>query len=230
MRWIVRCLTAGLCMMPVAVLAAGVATVHTGERTLTVSFEGGNARVDISGVGQGYLLLRGDQLYTIMRVNGQPLVLDARNAAGLLGAGQMKSSADMIQSLTHLASTGGHQTVAGLQGDIYTVTYQDMQGRSRTGQGVLGPQPPVRELTEALGRMALLLQSSTQQSAQGTRQVLDALKLRGMGLLAYQSQFRVEKISATPPAPGLLDLPSSPAQLPGNLGQLLQGLSPQQPR
>jgi hypothetical protein len=227
MRGIAGLLLAGCCVVSTGAAAAGVATVHTGDRTLTVSFQGGDARVDVSGVQRGYLVLRGDKVYSVMQVNGQPLVLDAQSAAGMLGGGPLHTSPDMIRSLTHIAATGAHESVAGRAGDVYTVTYVDAQGRTRKGRGVLGPQPEVRELTQVLAHMAVLLQRAGQQPAQGTEQVLAALKQRGMGLLAYGTQFRVEKISTVAPAPGTLDLPANPGQLPGNLGQLLQGLSPQ---
>ncbi|CAM5190271.1 Secreted protein OS=Castellaniella defragrans OX=75697 GN=HNR28_002001 PE=4 SV=1 [Castellaniella defragrans] len=226
MRWIAGCLLAGCCVISTGAWAAGTAVVKTGDRTLTVSFSGASARVDISDMHSGYLLLQGDKIYSVTQVNGQPVVLDAQSAAGLLG-GNLHPSADMIQSLTRLTSTGGHETVAGQAGDVYTVVYRDAQGRTHSGQGVLGPQSEVRELTKILGHMAILLQSAGRQSVQGTQQVLDALQQRGLGLLAYKDQFRVEKISATAPAPGRLDLPAPPTQLPGNLGQLLQGLNPQ---
>lgn len=226
MRGILVLLFAGCCVVSTGSAVAGVATVHAGDRTLTVSFQGNDARVDVSGVQRGYLLMRGDKVYSVMQVNGQPLVLDAQSAAGMLGGGPLQTSPDMIRSLTRLAPTGARETVSGRAGDVYTVTYVDAGGRARTGRGVLGPQPEVRELTRVLAHMAILLQTAGRQPVQGTEQVLAALNQRGMGLLAYETQFRVEKISAAAPAPGALDLPASPGQLPGNLGQLLQGLSP----
>jgi hypothetical protein len=227
MRGIAVLLFTGCCVVSTGSAMAGVATVHAGDRTLTVRFQGNDARVDVSGVQRGYLLMRGDKVYSVMQINGQPLVLDAQSAAGLLGGGPLQTSPDMIRSLTRLVATGTHETVAGRAGDVYAVTYVDAEGRTRTGRGVLGPQPEVRELTQVLARMAILLQTAAQQPAQGTERVLSALNQRGMGLLAYETQFRVEKISPAAPAPGVLDLPASPGQLPGNLGQLLQGLSPQ---
>jgi hypothetical protein len=225
MRWIAGCLVLVCCAVPTAAWAAGVATVRAGDRTITVSFSGGDARVDVSGTQGGYLLLSGGKIYSVARVNGQPLVLDAGNAAGLLGS-SLRTSPEMIQSLTRMTATGAHETVAGQAGEVYSVTYRDTQGRSHAGRGVLGSQPEVLELTRVLGRMAILLQEAGRQPTQGTQQVLDALARRNRGLLAYESQFRVEKLSSTGPAPGLLELPAPPMQLPGNLGQLLQGLSP----
>ena len=225
MRWMASCILVGCCVVSTAVWAAGTATVKTGDRTITVSFSGPDARVDISGMQSAYLLLRGDKIYSVTHVNGQPLVLDAQSAAGLLGGG-LHTTSDMIQSLTRLTATGEHETVAGQAGDVYTATYRDEQGRTRSGRGVLGPQPEVRELTRVLGHMAILLQGAGGRSSQGTQQVLDALDQRGLGLLAYETQFRVERISSAAPAAGALDLPAAPAQLPSNLGQLLQGLNP----
>ncbi|MFC4299292.1 hypothetical protein ACFO0J_14710 [Castellaniella hirudinis] len=222
--WIGGLLAAWVGIVPACALAAGVATVQAGDRTLTVAFDGANARVDVSGFSQGYLLMRDDKLYSVMLAGGRPLVMDGSAVARLLGGGTIQVGPDMIRSLTRIEPTGARETIAGRAGAVYTVSYQDIQGRARTGQGVLGKQPEVRELTRALGRMALLLQAAAGQSPDGARQVLDALEEKGLGLLAYDTQFRVQQLGTTPPAPGRLDLPAPPTQLPPELGQLLQGL------
>ncbi|GAA0220302.1 hypothetical protein GCM10009125_06650 [Castellaniella daejeonensis] len=227
MRWIGWLLAAGGWIAPAVVLAAGVATVQAGDRTLTVSFDGPDARVDVGGIGQGYLLMRDGKLYSVMRAAGRPLVMDGGAMARLLGGGASQPAPDMIRSLTSLQPTGARETVAGRAGAVYTVSYRDEQGRDRSGRGVLSKQPEVRELTRALGRMAVLLQAAAGQPADGARQVLDALEEKGLGLLAYEQQFRVQRLAATPPAPGSLDLPVPPTQLPPELGQFLQGLSRQ---
>ena len=224
--WLVAC---GACV-PAWALAAGTATVQTGDRTLTVSFDGDSARVDISGIPQGYLLMRDGKLYTIMQAGGRSLVLDGDAVAGLLGGRKLKFGPDMIRSLTRLKSTGTRETVAGHAGVVYTVSYQDEQGRARSGQGVLGAQPETQELTRALGKMAVLMRQTAgqvpaSQSPDGAREVLEALQSRGLGVLRYEQQFRVEQLSATPPAPGSLELPAAPNQLPPELGQLLKGLT-----
>ncbi len=224
MRWIGWLLAAWGWIVPAGVLAAGVATVQAGDRTLTVSFDGPDARVDVGGIGQGYLLMRDGKLYSVMRAGGRPLVMDGGAMARLLGGGSLQAAPDMILSLTRIEPTGAREAVAGRAGAVYAVSYRDEQGRERAGQGVLGKQPEVRELTRALGRMAVLLQAAAGQPADGARQVLDTLEEKGLGLLAYEKQFRVERLAATPPAPGSLDLPAPPTQLPPELGQLLQGL------
>lgn len=222
-RWIGGLLAAWIGVVPACVLAAGVATVQAGDRTLTVSFDGPDARVDVSGISQGYLLMRDGKLYSVMQAGGRPLVMDGAAAAQLLGGG-LKTAPEMVRTLTRIEPTGARETVAGRAGAVYAASYRDEQGRDRTGQGVLGKQPEVRELTRALGRMAVLLRTAAGQSPDGVRQVLDTLEEKGLGLLAYEKQFRVERLAATPPAPGSLDLPAQPAQLPPELGQLLQGL------
>ena len=226
-RWFGWLLSAWCGIVPAWSMAAGVATVQAGERTLTVSFDGADARVDVGGIGQGYLLMRGDKLYSVMRTGGQPLVTDGGAMARLLGGGALQPAPDMIRSLGRIEPTGARETVAGRAGAVYTVSYRDERGRNRAGRGVLGKQPEVRELTRALGRMAVLLQTAAGQAPDGARQVLDALEEKGLGLLAYDKQFRVERLAATPPAPGSLDLPAKPAQLPQGLGPLLQGLRAQ---
>jgi hypothetical protein len=204
--------------------AAGVATVQAGDRTLTVSFDGPAARVDISGVAQGYLLMRDEQLYTILRVGGRPLVMDGAAVAQLLGGRALQVGPDMIRSLTGITPTGAHETVAGHAGTVYTVTYRDEQGRDRSGRAVLGNQTGTQELSRVLGRMAVLLQTAARQPPGGAQQVLDALEKRKLGLLAYDTQFRVTQLTTAPPAAGSLDLPAAPSRLPPELGQLLQGL------
>lgn len=224
MRWIGWLLMAWGGIVPAGALAAGVATVQAGDRTLTVSFDGPDARVDVGGIGQGYLLMRDGKLYSVMRAAGQPLVMDGGAMARLLGGGALQPAPDMIRSLGRIEPTGARETVAGRAGAVYAVSYRDEQGRNRSGRGVLGKQPEVRELTRVLGRMAVLLQKAAGQPPDGARQVLDALEEKGLGLLAYEKQFRVERLAATPPAPGSLELPAPPTQLPPELGRLLQGV------
>ncbi|MBV2182695.1 hypothetical protein ACWKWV_05175 [Castellaniella ginsengisoli] len=224
MRWIGWLLVAWGGIVPAGALAAGVATVQAGDRTLTVSFDGPDARVDVGGIGQGYLLMRDGKLYSVMRAAGQPLVMDGGAMARLLGGGALQPAPDMIRSLGRIEPTGARETVAGRAGAVYAVSYRDEQGRNRSGRGVLGKQPEVRELTRVLGRMAVLLQTAAGQPPDGARQVLDALEEKGLGLLAYEKQFRVERLAATPPAPGSLELPAPPTQLPPELGRLLQGV------
>ncbi|MGB7484119.1 MAG: hypothetical protein WA909_10720 [Castellaniella sp.] len=220
MRWFGWLLAAWCGVVPAWGMAAGVATVQAGERTLTVSFDGPDARVDVDGIGQGYLLMRGDRLYSVMRVGGQPLVMDGGAMARLLGGGAFQAAPGMIRSLDRIEPTGARATVAGLAGAVYAVSYRDGQGGEHAGRGILGKQPEVRELTRVLGRMAVLLQTAAGQPASGTRQVLDALEAQGLGLLAYEKKYRVQRLAATPPAPGSLDLPAQPL---AGLGGLLQG-------
>lgn len=220
MRWFGWLLAAWCGVVPAWGMAAGVATVQAGERTLTVSFDGPDARVDVDGIGQGYLLMRGDRLYSVMRVGGQPLVMDGGAMARLLGGGAFQAAPGMIHSLDRIEPTGARATVAGLAGAVYAVSYRDGQGGEHAGRGILGKQPEVRELTRVLGRMAVLLQTAAGQPASGTRQVLDALEAQGLGLLAYEKKYRVQRLAATPPAPGSLDLPAQPL---AGLGGLLQG-------
>lgn len=222
MRWVGWLVAAWGWIVPASVLAAGVATVQAGDRLLTVSFDGADARVDVSGFSQGYLLLRDNTLYSVLQAGGQPLVMDGSAVVRLLVGGTIPVGPEMIRALQRIEPTGAHETVAGRAGAVYAVSYQDTQGRVRAGQGVLGKQPEVRELTRALGRMAVLMQAATGQSPDGVRQVLDALEAKGLGLLAYEKQFRVQRMAAMRPAPGSLDLPAQPAQLPPELGQLLQ--------
>ncbi len=222
MRIVAWLLLACGCAAHAGAMAAAEATVRAGERTLTVAFDGSDARVDVSGVSQGYLLLRDGRLYSVMRMNGSPVVLDAQAAAGLLGGLAWKPSPRMIGSLTGLEPTGARQTVAGRAGEVYEVSYRDLEGRDHSGQGVLGRQPEVRALTRILGQIAERLQTSAQAPGQGLEQVSRTLEDRGLGVLAYGPEFRVEKLTVAPLAPGRLDLPAPPSELPGDLGQWLR--------
>ncbi|HUH40581.1 MAG TPA: hypothetical protein VL024_06885 [Castellaniella sp.] len=213
------------CCVPIAVHAATQATVQAGERILTVAIDGPRARIDVSGVQQGYLLLHDARLYSVMRVGGQPVVMDAKAAAGMLGGLSFKPPARMIASLTELKSTGAHQTVAGRKGEVYTVSYRDLEGHVRTEKGVLGEQADVRELTQALLEIARLLQPSTQIPAKGVSQVEQTLEDRKLGLLSLGSEFRVKSLTADALPEGYLDLPAAPKQLSDQLNQWMQRLS-----
>src|SRR5690606_40950726 len=135
MRWIGWLLAAGGWIAPAVVLAAGVATVRAGDRTLTVSFDGPDARVDVGGIGQGYLLMRDGKLYSVMRAAGRPLVMDGGAMARLLGGGASQPAPDMIRSLTSLQPPGARDSVAGRAGALYTGFYSVQQVRAASGLG-----------------------------------------------------------------------------------------------
>lgn len=206
------------------VLAAGTATIQAGDQSLRLVFDGPAVRLDSDRLHGGYLLLSGGQLYAVLPMGGQPVVMPARDAAGLLGLGSRTLPAsNLVASLVKLTAQGKREAVAGRSGEVYTVVYRDAQGTEHTGRGVLGPQPEVRELTRALGRMVVELQVAAQQPAQGSQQVLQALDERGLGLLAYGTQFRLESLSSG--ASGVdLALPATPAGMP-DLAQWLQRLA-----
>lgn len=206
-------------------LAAGVATVKIGGQTVTVSFVGQDARVDMPGTSPGYLLMRGGRLYMVMQVAGQPLVMDGAMLTRMMsGRAKAQGSPDMIGSLIRLEPVGPKETVAGFPGQVYEAAYRDEQGREHTGRAVLGTQPEVQELTEILGQLALLFQAAAGQPQAAVQQVVDALHERDAGLLAYGDQFRVELLKTTPPAPGTLDMPAPPSP---DLSQIPLGLPPQ---
>lgn len=212
------------CLAPGSVPAATQATVQAGDRVLTVAFEGPDARVDVSGVDRGYFLLHGGRLYSVLRVNGAPVVMDVRTAAGLLGDLGWASSTRMIAELIALEPTGEARTVAGRKGQVYDIAYRDLEGQRHSGQGVLGDQAEVRKLSAVLLEIVRHLQTAAEAQGQGVEQVDRALRDRGLGVLSYGSEFQVRTLAMKPLDPGHLALPAQPGRLPGELGRWLQGL------
>jgi len=192
----------------------------------SVEYAGSSLRAASPQKPDTYLLARGDKIYAISRVNGQQVVMEAADLMRMAG-GLMPSptaALEQVSAIVSLQPTSRRETVAGLGGTVYVLTYEDGRKQRRTEELVLTSTPAASELTAAalrLGRSLAAL-SGTLLPA-GADDLARRLQADGLGLLRFGDRFRVESIDDRAPAPARFELPGGSFQIP-DLRGLLPGL------
>lgn len=165
------------------------------------------------------ILLRQGSLYAITQVGGVPIVADVANIdqmAQIMGQGsQFSGQIDrkLARSVQSFKATGQHETVAGIRGEVYQITWRDEQGAEHSDQAVLSAAPAVVELTRALQNMGVAAKKG------GDARSAEVLR-RGLGVLRYGHDYRLISLSTRPPAVSDLELPTQGL----DVQKLLQGL------
>lgn len=177
-----------LVFIPLVSHAAGRASVRIsaqgGTQEARVEWRDANTvRIDFSGAGSSYFLIRGGKAYLVGQGKALPW---SQMMAG-------HNNAPLMTGLHIVAAKGpsGHKTVAGISGGVYHVTYVDGRGRRHNSTMVLTDNPVAREFTQAwtalgratgnghtsagpLGKRTGMLKVSGQQGASFTVQRLSA--------------------------------------------------------
>lgn len=214
-------------LVPLASWAAGVATIDARGDRYTLEYNDQRMRVESAQRPQIYLLAHHDALYAVTSAGGRPLVLEGKAILGLLAAGgkgsPVATSPDDIANVVSLQPTGKTETIAGINGDVHTLTYVTRGGQQRSLEAVLSTDPRVAELTHNVGQIAVAFQRSTGVDNQGAQELLRLLQTRNVGLLRVGADFRLAALNANAPAAERLQLPESPLSLQG-LESLFSGM------
>lgn len=218
-----------LLLAPLAAAAAGQAVIQgEGQRAYTVDFDQRNLRLEDNQRRGIHLLSRDGVLYAVSSAAGQPIVVSGNAVIGLLNAGgrQAATGTDDIQKLVSLKPTGRSQTIAGIRGTQYTISYVDRGGRTRNENLVLSDDPDLRLLTHGFGQAVLDFQQRAGVDTQGARELLAELERQGKGLLAFGQHYRLASLDRNTPSPERFALPGSPMQLPAlnDLQKMIPGL------
>lgn len=208
-----QCLAAALLLVPLAALAGGNAALRAnsggGGTDINISWSGdGELRME-TGNSPGYFIVRGGKAYMVMQQGGRTLVMDLASmmkmAAGQAGG---MPSGDTFGRVESIEATGASETVAGIEGRVYQVTWTDSDGKRRSGEVVLTDDPLVAEMTDAyLGAVQAM-------SGAETDAYRGSLPEGERGLLRSGDDFRLESISGDAPPSGHFELPAEPMKLP----------------
>ncbi len=213
--------------------AGGTATIQgTGpgpsgedmEHTMTVTWQDEDT-VRLEPDGQpAYMLVRGENSYTITSAGGQMMVIDmgamksmAQSAGGGAMAGGAGPNAPTIadaQSVSRIESTGREETVAGITGEVYEIHWADSDGASHVDEAVLSDDELLRGMTVAFQAFSKALGGED-----ASHPLNEALASRGLGTLRFGDRFEVISISDETPPDGHFELPAEPMQLGTGLGQ-----------
>lgn len=207
--------------------AGGLAVIQgENQHQYSLEYDGAKLRLQSDAYRGIHLIVQDGTVYAVTSAAGRPLVVEGKAVLGLLartGADQSLTGNEDIARLIALEDTGQRETVAGLSGAVYRLTYVDRQGHTRTEAAVLGAQAAVVELTQAVGRVAADFQRSTGVDNQGARDLLRELDRRQLGLLRFGQHYRLASLDQRTPDADRFALPAQAMNLNG-LENLLPGL------
>lgn len=221
-------------LLPCIVLAGGKATMITTNQpiqlggqtvggggdmaTTTLTWHDSNTmRMDFGDKNAGSLIVRDGKTYSVSHRDGRIQVMDMSVMMKMMQAvgGQSLSSKNLFGSINSVKATGATETVAGIEGRVYHLTWTDPDGSHQSGDAVLTDNPLVEEMTRVyLGAMTGMVGADT------TRAFQNALPGKDRGLLRMSDQVRVESISRADLPTSTFDLPAKPMDLQG----LIRGL------
>ncbi len=159
----------------------------------------------------------------VAKVAGHPVSMDLDQLAKLLGQhtalARLGPDAVVPSQITSLEATGQRETVAGVDGERYRVSWVDSEGNARIDEAVLTDDPLVREMQDALlGGMTRAIASGTGVS--GHEAAEQELTRRGLAVLRFGDDFRLESISDARQPDARFAMPSQPL----DLQQLMRGV------
>lgn len=216
--------------------AGGTAEMVHGDggasETVTMEFRDANtARFNTDQ--DSYVILREGNVYAVSQQgSGQPTVMDMSQlmgAMGKLGLAQKPPStgAEDVANVAEFKDTGRSETVAGIKGKVYLITYQDGSGNTRTDEIVLSNDKRVREMWQAWKNFALAMggAGAGAVNTQGAKDFMARVDGQQMGMLRFGTQARVASLSSKTPSNSRFELPGPVTQMPdfGSFGAAASG-------
>lgn len=221
-----------LSMLPLSVLAAGkvvldVGTPGTSEQaSMEFEFDGSRIRMNLPvSDAQTYMLLRDGKVYTVMNQGGQPLVMDLSSVGQMFGDSMDRNLnvGSEANSLFSLEDTGRSETIAGIQGRVYTASYTDGNGRTQTDEIVIGNHPQLREFSQSMALWgSAVAESFGNTAAASSDESMQLVLDKGDGILRFGDSYRVSSVSNASIVASRFELPANAQQISG-LGGLLSG-------
>ncbi|MDO8861857.1 hypothetical protein Q6D67_09105 [Haliea sp. E1-2-M8] len=205
-------LTLGLGAGPASADIAQVVNAE-GDK-MTFEYQGDQLRIDMNK-DKNYMLVRGEEIYAVTDNDGEIMVIDVKQTLSMFGNMAQSAIPDMAAvNVESLEATGRSETVAGIQGEVYKLTYTDQEGKRQQSDLVLSADRRAMGFRDAVHRMASTLSSMLAQ--QGTHDRLQAqLAAQNLGVLRYGEDMRVTAITETQVADARFVLPAEPTDLSG---------------
>lgn len=209
-----------------AALADGQARFKTADRSMpSLMFSWQTAernRLDTPNETAHVLAIDG-KAWGVAKVAGYPVTMGLDQLATLLGQhnalARLGPDAVVPSQITSLEATGQRETVAGVDGERYRVSWVDSEGNARIDEAVLTDDPLVREMQDALlGGMTRAIASGT--GVIGHESAEQELTRRGLAVLRFGDDFRLESISDARQPDARFARPSKPL----DLQQLMRGV------
>jgi hypothetical protein len=210
---------------------AGKATVAAEDGAAVFEYEGENLRIS-SGDEGNYLLVLDGKFYVVSNQDGQTMVIDAGSMMKSMSAMSkaMGNPTDMApQSLaarvSDVKATGRMETVAGIKGEIYEMTFTDENGKLQTEEVVLSKDPLAKEFRDALFAMSKMAEEFAQEltdeeTVAAGRDLQQRLTDMDVGVLRVGREMTITDISGETVPAARFALPAEPMDMQG-LGAMM---------
>ncbi|RRQ20299.1 hypothetical protein D5687_10100 [Guyparkeria sp. SCN-R1] len=207
-------------------MADGTAVFQTADASmpsLTFSWQTPErSRLDTPNETAHVLAIDG-KAWGVAKVAGHPVTMDLDQLATLLGQqnalSRLGPDAVVPSQITSLEPTGQRETIAGVDGERYRVSWVDSEGQARIDEAVLTEDPLVKEMQLALlGGMTRAIARGT--GVTGHEAAEQELKRRGLAVLRFGDDFRLESISDARQPDERFAMPSKPV----DLQQIMRGV------
>jgi hypothetical protein len=192
---------------------AGGSATWSGGDSQAVRIDWRDADTVRMDTGQGdYMLVRDGDAYMVSNRGGRTMVLAWAAMRSMIGAGAGPEAQGPIgdDTLVSMEATGHSQTVAGIEGEVYRITYRE-DGEEKTQEAVLSDHPLAVEMTQAW----FATMQAIAGSVAGADSIDSQLDERGLGMLSGGDDFRVTEISGDARPAGDFELPAEPQSFPG---------------
>ncbi|WP_101069102.1 hypothetical protein [Roseovarius salinarum] len=185
-----------------------------GQMKMTERWRGDALRTDIEGV-DAYMLLRGDEVFSVTTAGGQPMVVSLSAmkdmAAGMgQGGADEKTGVVFPETIDDIRATGERREVAGIPGEVYEVDWIDNEGTAHTDTAVLTENAALRAHQEK--KMAFIRAVSGDEP----NPLMVTLTGRGLAPLTFGDRYRVTGFGDDAGPAGDFELPAEPMDL-GNM-------------
>jgi hypothetical protein len=180
-----------------------------GQMEMTERWTADALRMDIEGM-DAYMLLKGDEIYSITVASGQVMVFPLSQLKNMGGAGgNAGPSADQAgvvfpEEISTMRATGETREVAGIEGEIYDVDWTDNSGTARTVSAVLTDDPRLLEHQD------LKMRFIRQISGEEPNPLMTEMQDRGLAALTFGDRFRVLSLTDDAGPAGDFELPAAP--------------------
>lgn len=204
-----------LVLAPVSFAAAEGQLTYTadagkmGRMEMTERWTAEALRMDIEGM-DAYMLLKGDEVYSVTVASGQVMVFPLSQLKTMAGAGgNAGPSADQAgvvfpEEISTMRATGETREVAGIEGEIYDVDWTDNSGTARTVSAVLTDDPRLLEHQD------LKMRFIRQISGEEPNPLMTEMQDRGLAALTFGDRFRVLSLTDDAGPAGDFELPAAP--------------------
>lgn len=227
LQWLIRIwpIAMFILLLPCVALAGGKATLISknepmqvggksiggGSSTMTLTWQDASTmRMDMDEKGDAAIIKRDGKTYSISRSNGETQVMDMSAMMKMMQAmgGEAAQTQNPFGGINSIKATGKTETVAGIKGRVYHMTWTNPGGSRESGDAVLTDDPLVVEMTRAyLGSMSGMTDADTAANWE------DALPGKDRGLLRMGDQMRVDSISRADPPASTFELPAKPVDM-----------------